>query len=239
MLDIIGAISLTGLFGLCCAVLASSVPIDAAVRAKAAVVALAWFAGISLLAAMGVFASPSLGTPAIGIAVLTPVVLFLVAAARSAIVWNVVRETPLPVLVGIHLGRVLGIFFVLLFYADRLPPTFALTAGWGDVAVAIAALPIAWAIQREASGWRWMTLAWNVVGFGDLVTAVTLGVGSASSPLQFIFESPHSGAVAALPWVLIPAILVPLYLLTHLAIFAQLARAAAGERVLPGTARPV
>jgi hypothetical protein len=69
-----------------------------------------------------------------------------------------------------------------------------------------------------------LTLAWNLFGFVDLLTAVTLGVGSASdSPARFIFESPSSDAVGFLPWLLIPGLLVPMYLLTHLMIFAQLA----------------
>jgi hypothetical protein len=54
----------------------------------------------------------------------------------------VALHTPLPALVGIHAARVFGVFFVLLFEAGRLPPTFALTAGWGDIAVAVAALPL-------------------------------------------------------------------------------------------------
>jgi len=54
---------------------------------------------------------------------------------------------------------------------------------------------------------------------------VTLGVGSAlNSPVRFIYETPNSGAVAALPWVLIPAVLVPVYLIAHLAVFAQVTR---------------
>lgn len=75
-------------------------------------------------------------------------------------------------------------------------------------------------------------MAWNVLGFVDLLTAVTLGVGSApNSPVRFIFESPNSGAIGSLPWLLIPGVLVPLYLLTHVAIFAQLGRAFVGGRL--------
>jgi hypothetical protein len=41
---------------------------------------------------------------------------------------------------------------------------------------------------------------------------------------------------ASLPWVMIPAVLVPLYLLTHLAIFAQLARVSVRLDMLRGRA---
>ena len=36
--------------------------------------------------------------------------------------------------------------------------------------------------------------------------------------------------IASLPWVVIPGVLVPLYLMTHLAIFAQLARLTSERR---------
>ena len=67
--------------------------------------------------------------------------------------------------------------------------------------------------------------------------AVTLGIGSQPAfPLRFIFETPGTGLMAALPWLLIPGYLVPLYLLTHLAVFAQLA-AVAGRPGSSGGAR--
>jgi len=225
MIDIIGAISLTALFGLCCGVLIGASPLEAAARSRLALAAVVWFACIGSLAAAGVFSPAGGGALAIGMALLAPIVLTLVAAARSSTFRIAALDTPLAVLVGIHVGRVLGVFFLLLLAAGRLPPTFAMTAGWGDIGVAVTALPLVWAIQRRVKGWRTLTLAWNVFGFVDLVTAVTLGVGSApGSPVRFIFESPNSGAVGSLPWLLIPGVLVPLYLLTHVAIFAQLAR---------------
>jgi hypothetical protein len=83
-----------------------------------------------------------------------------------------------------------------------------------------------------------VALAWNVFGFVDLVAAVTLGIGSQPAfPLRFIFEEPGTGLMATLPWLLIPGYLVPLYLLTHLAVFAQLA-ASARHRAWPGRASP-
>lgn len=225
MIDIIGAISLTALFGLLCATLISAIPVDAPVRSRFAAAAVAWFTGVGTLAASGIFSADDVGTPAIGMAILTPIALLLFAAARSTTVRSVALDTPLAALVAVHAGRVLGVFFLLLLDAGRLPPTFAMVAGWGDIGVALAALPLAWAIRQDVSGWRTLAFVWNLFGFVDLLTAVTLGVGSApNSPVRFIFESPNSGAIASLPWVLIPGVLVPLYLLTHIAIFAQLSR---------------
>jgi hypothetical protein len=223
MIDIIAAILLPALFGLGVAALVTSAPLTPSARLKSALLAIIWFAVVSALGALGIFAARGSGTIAIGTAILGPIVLSLVAAARSSSFRQVIFETPMPVLVAIHAGRLLGIFFLLLLSAGRLTPTFATAAGWGDIAVAAAALPVGWAIARRARGWYALALLWNVIGFIDLVTAVTLGVGSApGSPLRFIFESPETATIASLPWLLIPGVLVPFYLLTHIAVFAQL-----------------
>ena len=74
---------------------------------------------------------------------------------------------------------------------------------------------------------------WNAFGTLDLVAAVFLGVTSANgSPLQLIHAGPGSAAVTLLPWALIPAVLVPFYLITHGMIFAQL-RALAARKPSP------
>jgi hypothetical protein len=233
MLDVVGGISLTALFALGCAVLIGRSPLEASARVRLAIVALLWFTGIGVLAAAGVFSASGAGTPAIGAALLAPLAVALWAVRRSPAVRALALGIPLSVLVALHAGRFLGVFFLLLFASGRLPQTFALTAGWGDIAVAAASLPLAWAVHRRTSGWRTLTGAWNVVGFVDLVTAVTLGVGSApGSPARFIFETQASGAMGSLPWILVPTVMVPLYMLSHIAIFARLAHE--GARVSGG-----
>lgn len=230
MLDIIGFIALTALFGACAGALIGLAPVERASRRQLTAVALLWFAAVGVLAALELYAASGVGTPAIGATTLVPLVLAVWVVRRSPSLRALALETPLPALVAVHAGRILGVFFLLLLAAGRLPPTFALIAGWGDIAIAAAALPLAWAIHRRAGSWRALTSAWNAVGLLDLVTAVTLGVGSARSPARFIFESPDSGALGHLPWVLIPTVLVPLYLLTHVAIFVRLRRERARAR---------
>jgi hypothetical protein len=225
MIDVVGAITLTLVFALLSASLILVGRVPPAMRLRLAGAALTWFALIGALAALGLFGLERIGTIAVGVAVLAPVVFGGVVVARSAVLREAVLTLPLPLLIGVHGGRLLGIFFVLLYSAGRLPPTFALSAGWGDIAVGALAPVVAWAVYQRVGGWRGLVLIWNAVGLVDLVTAVTLGVGSApNSPARFIFETPNSGTIASLPWVLIPGLLVPLYLLTHIAIFVQLAR---------------
>ena len=193
----------------------------------------AWFIVAASLGAAGAFAAPALPVgAAVGIAVLAPVLL----GARP-VLRTLGHGIPLTTLVGVHVGRVLGAAFLMLYSAGRLPFTFAHSAGWGDIAAGVLAIPVVWAIRRQVAGWRWMTAAWNVLGMADLLIAVTLGVGSAPGSLvRFNFEPPGSGAIVTFPWVLVPAFFVPFFLLTHVAVFANLA---ASARTSEGKSRPV
>jgi hypothetical protein len=225
MIDIIASIALTALAVLFPTLLIVASPAGRAARGRLAAVLLLWFALVAALAATGLFSTMSAGTPAIGVAVVVPIIVGLIVFRRSAALKSLVSETPLALLVAVHAGRLLGVFFLLLYAEVRLPPTFALTAGWGDIGIAVAAPLVAWAIHRRAAGWRGLALTWNTLGFADLVLAVTLGIGSAvDSPVRFIYEAASSGTMSTLPWILVPGFMVPLYLMTHLAIFHRLFR---------------
>ena len=144
-----------------------------------------------------------------------------VPAARAALL-----AVPLPLLIGLNVWRVLGGLFVLLAVDDRLGGPFPQFAGWGDVITGVLALPVAWLATRAPSSTRNLALAWNAFGALDLVVAVSLGVVSANgSPLQLIHAGAGSAAMQALPWSVVPTVLVPAYLMLHAVIYAQLRRA--------------
>lgn len=232
MLDVIGTILLLALAVI---LVVTMVPREGhgITRTRLAVGLSAWFIVAASLGLAGAFASPALPVGvAVGIAVFAPVIL-----GAGPIIRTLGHGIPLTTLVAVHIGRVLGVAFLLLYSAGRLPFTLAHSAGWGDIATGLLALPVLWAIQRRATGWRWVTAAWNALGMLDLLAAVTLGVGSAPGSLvRFNFEAPGSGAIVTFPWVLIPAFFVPFYLLTHIAVFAGLVSSA---RISAAESRPM
>jgi hypothetical protein len=66
-------------------------------------------------------------------------------------------------------------------------------------------------------------MAWNLFGIADLVLAITLGVTSSQgSPLQVFHAAPGSEAMQHLPWSFVPTVLVPLWLIFHAIIWAQI-----------------
>lgn len=156
-----------------------------------------WLALVASLAAAGFFSARSYGTPMVGVAATVPVQALLLLTGRSPILRALITTIPLTLLVAVHISRLLGMHFLALRAAGRLPPTFAYSAGWGDIIVAAAALLVAFAVHRRSRGWRSLLIAWNCLGVADLVVALVFGAGSAAgSPVRFLYEEPSSKASA-------------------------------------------
>jgi hypothetical protein len=69
------------------------------------------------------------GAPALGLAVLLPVLVLAFAVTRVSILRSALLEIPVALLIGVNVVRILGVFFVLLRAAGRLPAPFAPIAG--------------------------------------------------------------------------------------------------------------
>ena len=219
MLDTVGYIWLILLGGpVCIAVIVLALPVDVRTRWIVASILAAWFLFTVFVAIPGVGPVPS-ALPGILIPVLAAVCLYFVSPlARRA-----VAEANVPFLVGLHATRVKGGAFILLHAAGRLSNPFAAVAGWGDLIAAFLAIPAAIIAYRQLAGWEKWVFAWNVIGFVDFLAAVTLGLTSLpGSSLQVFMEPPGTALLSDLPWRMIPFYYVPLFIITHIALFVRL-----------------
>jgi hypothetical protein len=170
------------------------------------------------------------GVAALGLAVVLPVAALVCAFFAFEPIRSAMLATPLSALVAINTIRILGVVFVALYAAGKLPAPFAPSAGWGDIITGVAAAPLAWAIARFGERVRMLTFIWNVFGAADLVAAVSLGALSTPSPFQAFAGPPTSVIMTTLPWLMIPGFLVPSLFFIHLVIFRRLAGSEASER---------
>ena len=156
--------------------------------------------------------------------VLSVVGAFLTSSAVAYIyVWPAVRAMPrydaLRLLAAFHAFRFLGMnFLVAGFVSPELSPDFASKVGWGDLVAAVLAL-----VSMAALSWRWpaaIPIVWifNLWGTLDLLNAYYMGVTQIGNPGQF-------GA-----GIYIPALYVPLLLVSHVLIFMLLLRAGSAEK---------
>jgi hypothetical protein len=221
-LDLLSTIELTASAAIVVATLAFTLATTRRGRIEAAAALAAWFAFVVFL---GATQALNVGPPpALAAAVILPVVAMCLAFFSFPSIKAAAMAMPLPALEAVNFARVLGLSFILLYAAGRLPAPFAPIAGWGDIFVGIAALPVAWAMSRFGARMRTLTLVWNGLGFLDLVTAIGLGATSAPGPIQIIVGPPDSGLMTTLPWILIPCFLVPSYMFIHIVIFYRLTR---------------
>jgi hypothetical protein len=230
-LDLLIAITASASAAIVIAALALSTPASAAQRIGMATVLTAWFAVAVALAATGAVSPAGLGTLGLGIAVLLPIVAIAFLTPRLKILRSALYGIPLSVLIGVNALRIFGYFFIIHYDAGRLPAPFAPSAGWGDVLAGIFAIPVAILVARKAIGWRPIAFVWALFAITDLILAIGFGVTSAyDSPLRIFTGGPDTVMMAELPMFLIPGFLVPVFILTHIAVFVRLMWAENGAR---------
>lgn len=223
MLDIIGALFVGAIATADAIILIGLARIRSSTRIAAYVIAALTTALLIAIATMGGFATGAAG-PVPG-----PVLAFLILTIAGLTAWfaspafrEAFLSVPQAALVAVNVFRVGGIFFLILHSQGRLASPFAISAGWGDIITGAIALPLAVAAASNRKVPRALLIAWNAFGILDLIDAIVLGALSAPTPFRVFTESPGTLSMGDLPWVVIPALLVPVYLMTHLAIAVQL-----------------
>ena len=221
--DLIGSIELTASAAILIAALSIGFGSNPLTRIRIAIALGVWFIIVVILAATrALYYEHGLGTPGLGLAVVLPIAILCITAARVQSLRENFPRVPLWLLVGVHTVRLLGLNFIILFAAGRLPAPFAPVAGWGDIFVGATAVPVAWLVYRQTVNARVILWIWNVIGIADLIAAVGLGATSSPGPLRLIFAEPSSAIMTTLPWLLIPGFIVPLLMTVHIAIFIRL-----------------
>ena len=156
---------------------------------------------------------------------LPQVVLITLTIASLAAVFllPVLRDwmdtVPVRALVAWHLTRlVAGGYFLVLANEGSLSRTFALPAGWGDIAVALTAAGLLLSLKPASEWERRCYLIWNVFGLLDIVLVVVnaarIGLAAPSSMAPLL----------RLPLSILPTFLVPTIIASHIILFRRLSR---------------
>jgi hypothetical protein len=184
------------------------------VAAGFAIIWTAWVVTSAVLADHNVYAQlPETTRPWFGLAAGGVLVALLLGAVLPAVRATFARPTSLAWLTWPQVIRVVGVTFLIVMARGDLPAVFALPAGLGDIAVGIAAVPIA---RRLARGDRTGAVGFNLLGLLDLVVAVSIGFGAGLGPTRLLDVSPSTADVVLLPLALIPTTAVPLAAVLHI-----------------------
>jgi hypothetical protein len=179
----------------------------------------AWFVFAFSAAALHIFKTdPNLPPLALGFAVLTPIIVFLLWFGTSAGFRQFVLSLNPRTLTLVHSWRIAGFTFLALYATGLLPGVFALPAGLGDIAIGATAHLAATKFANFSR--RRGFILWQVLGIFDLVVAITLGTTAR-------LIDPHgvsTGIMNVLPMSLIPTFAVPLLIILHVICIAQARR---------------
>jgi hypothetical protein len=145
--------------------------------------------------------------------------LFLVVG-RTETYTRIWKAASLESLVGLHLFRLIGVFFVLLALHDALPKPFAFIAGFGDMFTAVCSVFVANAIRAKKVYAHKLAFIWNLFGTIDILfTAVAANV---LTKLSINNGTMGVDSLAVFPFCIIPAFAPPMILLLHWTIFKKI-----------------
>lgn len=116
----------------------------------------------------------------------------------------------------LQMWRIVGFAFLAVWAVGELPATFALPAGFGDVAVGLIAPFVAVLSVGRAGPGKAVFYGWTALGVLDLVAAIILGVLHSPGELGLLAGGgPGADVMAFLPMILIPTFVVPALLAVH------------------------
>ena len=185
-----------------------------------------WLGVAGVLGATGRIEMLQPPAPQLVLVALTAGTLAALRLVQSLRAW--VQVVDVRWLVGFHLTRFVGAYFLVLYRQGELPYAFAVPGGWGDIIIALLASFLI--LSGAASGRRRLVfLLWNVVGLIDILFVV-------ATATRLAFADPLSmAALLRFPLSLLPTFVVPLVIAIHVVLFVRLTkpsdepRAAAGE----------
>ncbi|MDP4247947.1 MAG: hypothetical protein Q8932_19075 [Bacteroidota bacterium] len=185
---------------------------------------LLYLAYASILALTGVFATNSIPPKVMVLTSIPLTILLFAIVGNTKLFKRLLRSITLESLISLHVFRVLGVFFILLYFYHLLPRDFALSAGIGDILTALFALPVARMVAKRKPGSLFVAYAWNVFGALDIITLLVIAIINARNAI--ITGEPGSPEMINFPFMWFPAFAPATILFLHASIFRKLRQVA-------------
>jgi hypothetical protein len=187
---------------------------------SAVIAALAlWLGIVSFLGYRGAFVTSADLPPLpllFGLAI--PLAVFFTAYFGWSTFRAFILGADLRLVSAIQAWRWAGLGFLSLYAHGVLPGLFAFPAGLGDMAIGVTAPWIVLRLVRQpsfAASRRYVI--WNVLGIVDFVVAVSMGILCSDffPEITKLVGNVTTSPMTQLPLILIPAYMVPLFIMLH------------------------
>lgn len=127
---------------------------------------------------------------------------------------TLLQSATLESLIAVHVFRVVGVFFIIIYYYHLLPARFAFSAGLGDIITAILALPVARMVAKKRPGYIPAVYAWNILGIIDIIDLLVIAVITGANG--------NLREMTVFPFVWFPAFAPATILFLHTVVFRKL-----------------
>ena len=182
---------------------------------------LLWLTYASILALSGVLNVAALPPRAITFASLPLMVILFGVVANTRMYKRLLAAASLPSLIRLHIFRLLGVFFIVLYLYHLLPTDFAFSADLGDIITAIFAIPVANAVSQKKRWAKVAVYAWNIFGILDIVVLMTLAVKISLHAIATGTDG-NLTLMTTFPFVWFPAFAPATILFLHYSVFKKL-----------------
>jgi hypothetical protein len=180
-----------------------------------------YLAYVSFLSLKGVFDVNSLPPKPMVWAGIPLLIILFGFIGNTKLFKKLLQSIKLESLITIHIFRLVGVFFIILYCYHLLPAELAFSAGAGDIITALLALPVARMVSK-GKPWRMAAVyAWNIFGILDIVNLLIIVAINAKNT---VVTGAHGDLEEMLifPFVWFPAFAPATIIFLHAAVFRKL-----------------
>jgi hypothetical protein len=174
-----------------------------------------WLLIVSTLALNGFLSDFSTFPPKVPFVVLPPLISIGLLTFNPRF-RNFLLHVPPQWLIYLQLFRIpVEIFLWWLFLANVLPEQMTFEGRNFDIVAGLTAPIFGWLCYGQGRYNQTLALFWNILGLVLLLNIVLIAILSLPTPLRVFMNEPSSWRVTTFPFILLPAVLVPMAYSMH------------------------
>jgi len=190
--------------------------------AKTGIVIILWFCITGFLTVQGFFSQWDKVPPRVFLAVVVPVISILFIARRKGFT-ELINQIPQEWIVYLQSFRILIEVILWMLFIEKIIPIQMTFEGLNfDVVTGITALLVGYYGFQKGKLSKSVLIGWNVLGLVLVTTIVIIAALSTPFPFRVFMNEPANTMIAHLPFIWLPAFVVPVAYFLHVVSLKQL-----------------
>jgi hypothetical protein len=179
-----------------------------------------YLAYVSILSLKGLFDNNSLPPTVLIFGGIPLMIILFGIIGNTKLFKKLLQAITLESLITIHVFRLIGVFFIILYGYHLLTAEFAFSSGIGDIITALLSFPVARMVSKGKSWSIKAVYAWNIFGILDILALLVFAAVDIKKSI--IAGGPGVREMTIFPFVWFPAFAPATILFLHTVIFRKL-----------------